>query len=104
MWDVCAVGGSLLSRRSSVSVFFMVDPLGMDRDFSISWSFAQLALSLLLRSVMDAAESIRAVSSMFIGLLQPEDIVLISLKIKLSSMILFSSAGPHRQAPLDAFP
>ena len=53
---------------------------------------------------MDADESIRAVSSMFIGLVQPEDIVLISLKIKLSSMKLFSSAGPHRQAPLGAFP
>ena len=53
---------------------------------------------------MDAAESIRDVSSMFIGLVQPEDIVLISLKIKLPSMKLFSSAGPHRQAPLGAFP
>ena len=53
---------------------------------------------------MDAAESIRAVSSMFIGLVQPEDIVLISLKIKLFSMKLFPSAGPHRQAPLGAFP
>ena len=53
---------------------------------------------------MDAAESIRAVSSMFIGLVQPEDIVLISLKIKSASMILFSSSGPHRQAPLGAFP
>ena len=53
---------------------------------------------------MDAAESIRAVSSMFIGLVQPEDIVLISLNIKLASMILFSSAGPHRQAPLGEFP
>ena len=53
---------------------------------------------------MDTAESIRAVSSMFIGLVQPEDIVLISLKIKLSSMKLFSSAGPHCQAPLGAFP
>ena len=53
---------------------------------------------------MDVAESIRDVSSMFIGLVQPEDIVLISLKIKLSSMIQFSSAIPHRQAPLGAFP
>ena len=52
---------------------------------------------------MDAAEYIRAVSSMFIGLVHPEDIVLISFKIKLSSMKLFSSAGPHRQAPLGAF-
>ena len=43
---------------------------------------------------MDAAESIRAVSFIFIGLVQPEDIVLISLKIKLASMMLFSSAGP----------
>ena len=51
---------------------------------------------------MDAADSIRAVSSMFIGLIQPEDIVLISLLIKLASMILFSSAGPPRQAPLGA--
>ena len=53
---------------------------------------------------MDAAESIRDVSSMFIGLVQLEDIVLISLEIKSVSMILFSSAGPHRQAPLGAFP
>ena len=52
---------------------------------------------------MDTAESIRAVSYMFIGLVQPEGKVLISLKIILSSMILFSSAGPHRQAPLGAF-
>ena len=53
---------------------------------------------------MDAAECIRAVSSMFIGLVQPEDIVLISLKIKLTSMMLFSSAGPQHQAQLGAFP
>ena len=53
---------------------------------------------------MDAAESIRAVSFMFVGLLQPEDIVLISLNMKLASMILFSSAGPHHQAPFGAFP
>ena len=53
---------------------------------------------------MDAAESIRAVSSMFIRLVQQKDIVLISLLIKLASMILFSSAGPHCQAPLGAFP
>ena len=53
---------------------------------------------------MDAAESIRAVSYMFIGLVQPEDIVLISFKIKVSSMKLFSSSGPHRQAPLGEFP
>ena len=65
---------------------------------------ARLDLALLLSSVVDAAGSIRAVSSMFIGLVQPENIVLISLKIKSASMILFSSAGPHRQAPLGAFP
>ena len=53
---------------------------------------------------MDAAESIRDVSSMFIGLVQPEDIVFISLKIKPSSMKMFSSAGPHCQASLGAFP
>ena len=53
---------------------------------------------------MDAAESFRAVSSMFIRLVQPKDIVLVSLKIKSSSMKLLSSAGPHRQAPLGAFP
>ena len=40
---------------------------------------------------MDADQFIRSVSSMFIGLVQPEDIVLILLKIKLASMILFSS-------------
>ena len=53
---------------------------------------------------MDAAESIRAVSSMFGGLVQPEDIILISLLIKLASMILFSSAVPPRQAPVGALP
>ena len=53
---------------------------------------------------MDAADSIRAVSSTFIGLVHPEDKVLISLKIKLSYIKLFSSAGPHRQAPLGTFP
>ena len=36
LWAVCAVDGSLSRRRSSVSVFFMVAPLGMDRDFAIS--------------------------------------------------------------------
>ena len=36
LWAVCAVGGSLSRRRSSVSVVFMVDPLGMERDFAIS--------------------------------------------------------------------
>ena len=53
---------------------------------------------------MDIAESIRAVSSIFGGLVQPEDIVLISLLIKLASIILLSSAGPPRQAPLGALP
>ena len=36
LWDVRAVGGSLSRRRSSVSVVFMVAPLGMERDFAIS--------------------------------------------------------------------
>ena len=65
---------------------------------------AWLDFALLLKSVMDASESIRAVSSVFGWLVQPEDIVLISLLIKLVSIILFSSAGPPRQAPLGAFP
>ena len=96
LWAICAVGGSLSRRRSSVSVVFMVAPLGMDRYFAISLSLARLALALFLRSVMDAAESIRDLSFMFTGLVQPEDIVLISLLIKLASMVLFSSAGPPR--------
>ena len=96
LWAICAVGGSLSRRRSSVSVVFMVTPLGMDIDFAISWSLARLAFAILLRSVMDTAESTRAVSSMYSGLLQSEDIVLISLLIKLASMVLFSSAGPPR--------
>ena len=103
MWDFRAVVGSLLRRRSGVSVVFMVAPLGMDRDFAISCSLAWLDFALLLRSVMDAAESIRAVLYIFGGLVQPEDIVLISLLIKLASIILFSSSGPPRQAPLGAF-
>ena len=53
---------------------------------------------------MDAAESIRAASFIFGCLVQPEDIVLISLLIKLASIILFSSAGPRRQSTLGALP
>ena len=36
MWAVRDVGGGLSRRSSSVSVVFIVAPLGMDRDFSIS--------------------------------------------------------------------
>ena len=68
LWAVRAAGVSLLRRRSSVPVVFMVAPLGMDRDFAISLCLARLYFALLLRSVMDAAESIRAVSYICGGL------------------------------------
>ena len=84
-----AAGGSLSRRRPRVSVVFMVAPFGMDSELASCWSLARRAVAWVVRRVMDAAESIRAVLFMFggmMGLGQPEDkvfVTLILLMIKL---------------------
>ena len=69
LWVTLAAGGSLSRRRSSVLVVFMDAPFGIDSDFDHCWSLARRAVARVVRRVIDTAESMRAVSFIFGGLM-----------------------------------
>ena len=110
LWVTLAAGGSFSRRRSSVSVVFMDAPFGIDSDFDNCWSLARRAIARVVRRVIDAAESMRAVSFIFgglMGLAQPECRVFVTLTlliIKLGSNPLLFSAGLFCHALFGALP